>query len=149
MDVDREAPVVGSSEGQIDAPPEVVWGVLTGFELWPSWNPDVKSVEVKGPVAEGTEFRWKSKPGTIKSRIERLDPPRLVGWTGRTMGIGAVHVWRLEPRDGGAYVQTEESFSGLLARLMRGRIQRTLDAALEDGVRYLKAEAERRAGSAR
>ena len=149
MEVDRDAPVVGSSEGQIDAPPEVVWDVLTGFELWPSWNPDVKSVEVSGPVAEGTEFRWKSRPGTIRSRIERLDPPRLVGWTGRTMGIDAVHVWRLEPRDGGTRVRTEESFSGLLARLMRGRIQKTLDSALEDGIRCLKAEAERRTGSAR
>ena len=148
MDVDREAPVVGSAEGRIEAPPEVVWDVLTGFELWPSWNPDVKSVEVKGPVAEGTEFRWKSRPGTIRSRIERLDRPRLVGWTGRTMGIGAVHVWRLDAHDGGTFVRTEESFSGLLARLMRGRIQRTLDAALESGVRNLKVEAERRAGRA-
>ena len=144
MEVDRNAPVVALSEGQIDALPEVVWDVLTGLELWPSWNPDVKSVEVNGPVAEGTEFRWKSKAGTIRSRIERLDPPRLVGWTGRTMGIDAVHVWRLEPRDAGTRVQTEESFSGLLARVMRGRIQKTLDAALENGVRQLKAEAERR-----
>jgi hypothetical protein len=31
---------------------------------------------------------------------------------------------------------------------MRGRLQKTLDEALESGVRQLKAEAERRAGSA-
>ncbi len=148
MEVDRDAPVVGSSEAQVAALPEVVWDVLAGFETWPSWNPDVKSVQIDGPVAEGTTFRWKSKPGTIRSRIERLDRPGLIGWSGRTLGIDAVHVWRLEPRDGGTFVRTEESFSGLLPRLMRGRIQRTLDAALETGVRQLKTEAERRSGAA-
>jgi hypothetical protein len=146
VEVDREAPVVGSSEGQVAALPEVVWDVLAGFETWPAWNPDVKSVEVDGPVAVGTRFRWKTKPGTIRSRIERLDRPSLIGWTGRTLGIEAVHVWRLEPRDGGTFVRTEESFSGLLPRLMRGRLQKALDDALESGVRQLKAEAERRAG---
>jgi hypothetical protein len=148
MEVDRDAPVVGVSEGQVAAPPELVWDVLAGFETWPSWNPDVKSVEINAPIAEGTEFRWKAKAGTIRSRIERLERPRLIGWTGRTLGIDAVHVWRLEPREGGTFVRSEESFSGLLPRLMRGRLQKTLDEALESGVRQLKAEAERRAGSA-
>jgi hypothetical protein len=148
MKVDERAPVLGSAETQVAASPEVVWDILAGFETWPSWNPDVKSVQVDGPVAEGTTFRWKAKPGTIRSRIERLDRPNLIGWTGRTLGIDAVHVWRLEPREGGTFVRTEESFSGLLPRLMRGRIQRTLDAALETGVRQLKAEAERRSGTA-
>jgi uncharacterized protein YndB with AHSA1/START domain len=146
VEVDREAPVVGSSEGQVAAPPEVVWDVLAGLETWPAWNAEVKSVEVDGPVAEGTRFRWKARSGTIRSRIERLDRPTFIGWTGRTLGIDAVHVWRLEPRDGGTFVRTEESFSGLLPRLMRGRLQKALDDALESGLRQLKAEAERRAG---
>jgi uncharacterized protein YndB with AHSA1/START domain len=148
MKVDEHAPVIGSAEAQVAAPPEVVWDILAALETWPSWNPDVKSVQVDGPVAEGTTFRWKAKPGTIRSRIERLDRPSLIGWTGRTLGIDAVHVWRLEPRDSGTFVRTEESFSGLLPRLMRGRIQKTLDAALDTGVRQLKAEAERRSGAA-
>jgi hypothetical protein len=144
MKVDEQAPVVGSAEAHVAAPPEVVWDVLAGLEGWPSWNPDVKSVQVEGPVAEGTTFRWKAKPGTIRSRIERLDRPSLIAWTGRMLAIDAVHVWRLEPREGGTFVRTEESFSGLLPRLMRGRLQKALDAALETGVRQLKAEAERR-----
>jgi hypothetical protein len=63
------------------------------------------------------------------------------------MSIRAVHEWRLEPRDGGALVETEEAYSGLVARLFRGPLQKTLDKALEDGLEHLKREAERRAGA--
>jgi uncharacterized protein YndB with AHSA1/START domain len=146
MKIDEHAPVTGSAEAEVAAPPEVVWDILAGLEGWPSWNHDVKSVQVEGSVAEGTTFRWKAKQGTIRSRIERLDRPSLIAWTGRMLAIEAVHVWRLEPRDGGTFVRTEESFSGLLTRLMRGRLQEALDDALETGIRQLKVEAERRAG---
>jgi uncharacterized protein YndB with AHSA1/START domain len=37
--INEEAPVVGRSEIEIDAAPEVVWDVLTAIERWPSWNP--------------------------------------------------------------------------------------------------------------
>jgi hypothetical protein len=53
----------------------------------------------------------------------------------------------LTPRDGGTLVTTEESFAGWLPRLLRRRMQRTLDQSLEQGVRNLKAEAERRSAA--
>jgi hypothetical protein len=40
--------------------------------------------------------------------------------------------------------RTQESFSGLLARLLRRTLQKTLDRSLEDGLERLKREAERR-----
>jgi hypothetical protein len=46
-------------------------------------------------------------------------------------------------RDGKTFVRTEESYEGLVARLLRGSLQKTFDRALADGLRYLKAEAER------
>ena len=141
------APVRSSRSIQVAAPPEVVWDVLTGFADWPKWNPDVKSMSFDGPLEPGSTFRWKSGPGTIVSTLEEVDPPRRVRWRGRTMSIAALHEYRLEPRDGGTRVETEETFSGLLARLMRGSLQKTLDRALEQGLEHLKAEAERRGSS--
>ena len=141
------APVRSSRSIQVEAPPEVVWDVLTGFADWPKWNPDVKSMSFDGPLEPGSTFRWKSGPGTIVSTLEEVDPPRRVRWRGRTMSIAALHEYRLEPRDGGTRVETEETFSGLLARLMRGSLQKTLDRALEQGLEQLKAEAERRGSS--
>jgi hypothetical protein len=45
-------------------------------------------------------------------------------------------------------VETDESFSGMLARLLRGSLQKQLDRALEEGLEHLKREAERRAAAA-
>jgi hypothetical protein len=100
-----------------------------------------------GLLAPGSEFRWKAGPGTIVSTLQQVEPPRRVSWLGRTMSIKAVHDWRLEPRDGGTLVETEETYSGLVARLFRGQLQKTLDKALEEGLQHLKLEAERRAGA--
>jgi uncharacterized protein YndB with AHSA1/START domain len=140
--------VAVSSKRQIEVavPPETVWAVLTDFAHWPEWNQDVKSMSFDGPLEPGSTFRWKAGPGTIVSTLEQVDPPRYVRWRGKTMSIKAIHEWRLEPRDGGTHVETEESFSGALASLMRGSLQKTLDTSLEDGLGYLQAEAERRAG---
>ena len=140
-----DPPVRSKREVEIAAPPEVVWRVLTGFEQWPDWNPDVKSMSFKGSVAPGSEFRWKSGPGTIVSTLEEVDPPRYIRWRGRTLSIKAVHEWRFEASNGGTRVETDESFSGLLARLFRGSLQKTLDRSTESGLEQLKRESERRA----
>jgi hypothetical protein len=147
VDVDRTAPVVAAAEAEIAASPETVWDVLTGFEDWPAWNPAVSSVSFEGGVVEGAAFRWKAGSARLTSTLQRVERPRLVGWTGKTMGIRAVHVWRLEARDDGTFVQTEESFAGLPVRLMPGRMQRNLQRALDESLEHLGAEAERRQGA--
>ena len=141
------APVKSSAEIEIEAPPQFVWEVLTRFENWPNWNPEVKSMSFAGPLAPGSEFHWKAGPGTIVSTLDRIEPPRYIAWRGRTLTIDAYHEWWLEPRDGGTHVRTEESFSGLLARLLRGTLQKTLDKSLAEGLGHLKREAEGRSAS--
>jgi uncharacterized protein YndB with AHSA1/START domain len=134
-------------EIEIAAPPQVVWDVLTGFERWPQWNPDVKSMSFAGPLAPGSEFRWKAGPGTIVSTLEEVEPPSTVRWRGKTLSIKALHEWRLEPRGDGTHVETEETFSGPLTRIFRGMLQKQLDTSLEDGLAHLKREAERLAAA--
>jgi len=138
-----DSPVVSQAEIEIDAPVDRVWEILTAIERWPAWNPDVKSVSIGDAFAEGSTFRWKAGPGTITSLVEHVDRPRLVAWSGRTFGIRAVHVWRLEARNGKTLARTEESYDGLVARVLRRSLQKTLDTALTDGASYLKAEAEK------
>jgi hypothetical protein len=133
-EVNDQAPVVGASEIEIAAAPEVVWDVLTAIDGWPSWNPQVKSASLEGEIAEGSVFRWKAGPGTITSTLRRVEPPRLIAWTGKTLGIDT-------------FVRTKESYEGLVARLFRGPLQKTLDKALDEGLQHLKAEAERRANA--
>jgi uncharacterized protein YndB with AHSA1/START domain len=142
--INERAPVVGASDIEIAAAPEAVWEVLTAFERWPSWNPQVKSLTMQGGVAPGSVFRWKAGPGTITSTIQRVERPRLIAWTGKTLGIKAIHFWHFEPRNGKTSVRTEESYEGFVARLFRRSLQRTLDRALAEGLRFLKTEVERR-----
>jgi hypothetical protein len=137
------APVVSSVELEIEAPVDAVWDVLVAIDAWPEWNPDVKSASIEGPAAVGTSFRWKAGPSTIRSTIVSAERPRLIAWTGKTLGIRAIHVWRLEPRNGRTLVRTEESYEGLVSRILRRSLQKTLDKALADGVANLKAEAEK------
>jgi hypothetical protein len=141
------APVTGRAETHIDAAREAVWEVLTRLENWPSWNSDVKWMRFDGPLAPGTEFRWKAGPGTIVSKIDRVEPPLYISWRGRTLTIDAYHEWWLEPRDGGTFVRTEEAFFGTLARLLSRPLQKTLDKSFADALERLKSEAERQAGS--
>ena len=133
------------SEIEIAAGPRAVWNVLTDFGRWPNWNPDVKSMAINGDVAPGTEFAWKAGRASIRSKIERVEAPRLIGWTGRTFGASATHVYRLDQSDSGTLVRTEESFEGPLARLLRGQMKKTLQKSLDSGLRHLKRAVERRA----
>lgn len=145
MDINRSAPAVASVETFIDAPPPVVWAVLADLRTWPEWNPDVGSLDLDGPLAPGSEFRWTSGGVRIRSTIREVAQEQRIGWTGQApLGIQAVHTWSFEPEAGGTRVRTEESFEGLLTRLFSGSMQKMLGAALEKNMGALKAEAERR-----
>lgn len=146
MDINRDAPAIASAEAFVDAPPPLVWTVQAGLASWPEWNPDVASVDLRGPLAPGTEFRWKAGGTPISSTLREVEANRRIGWTGHApLGIRAAHTWSFEPEGAGTRVRTEESFDGLLARLFAGPMQRMLAGSLEKGVAALKAEAERRA----
>jgi uncharacterized protein YndB with AHSA1/START domain len=144
----QAAPVATAREITVRASPDLVWDVLTGFDGWPTWNPDVAWVRADGPIAAGMTFRWKSGPGTIRSTIVELDPPRRLVLVGGTLGVAARHDWRLEPAaPASTLVRTEESWSGPLARLLRRRLQARLDRRLDERLAHLRAEAERRAAA--
>jgi uncharacterized protein YndB with AHSA1/START domain len=144
MEINRDAPATAEGELRIDADPETVFAVIAALDRWPSWNPEVKSVRVAGPVQPGTVFRWKAGPSTLLSTLQVVDPPTAIAWTGTTMGIRAVHVFRFQPSDGGTLARSEESWEGLLASLFKGYSRRTLDKGIRGVLGHLKAEAERR-----
>lgn len=144
VDVSRTAPVIESATVEVSAPAEIVWAVLTDFERWPRWNPSVTRMEFSGSLDVGTTFRWVGGGARISSRIEEVEPSRRVVWSGRTLGIAAVHAWSLTPCADGTRVFTEESFAGFLPRVLPGMMRRMLGKALQEGLVALKAEAESR-----
>ena len=143
MDINRKAPAIGSAEALVRAPLDVLWSVQTNFTKWSRWNPDVEYVDIEGPLAPGTEFRWKANGAAITSELQEVEPKRRIVWTGKILGIHAVHVWTFEEQADGVLVRTEESFEGLLARLFAKSMRRMLAAALTKGLDALKTECER------
>jgi hypothetical protein len=147
MAVTAAASVAATREVTVRATRDVVWVTLTEVDRWPAWSPDVEWVRPDGPVAPGMTFRRRSGPGTIHSTIRELEPPHRLVLVGGTLGVAARHDRRLEagPSDTTS-VRTEESWSGPVARLLRGRLQVRLGRRLDERLAHLRAEAERRAG---
>jgi uncharacterized protein YndB with AHSA1/START domain len=144
VQANKAAPAIWTTETVVDAPIETVWRVLSDFAAWPRWNPSVSSIRLDGPVGVGTSFVWVADGSRIVSRLEEVDEPRRLAWSGKILGIRAMHVWEFEPRPSGTFVHTEESFEGLLARLFPGTMRKMLEKALTQGLAALKTEAESR-----
>lgn len=127
----------------VAAAPEVVWELLTSFDRWPAWNPDFTSVSLSGPAAVGSTFRWGDDPVMITSTIQRFEPPRRFAWTTKTLGFTVLNDWMVATGHGKTVL-----ISGVVrrahGRMFRRLLRKSVDRWLGEGLRHLKAEAERR-----
>jgi uncharacterized protein YndB with AHSA1/START domain len=145
MEIDRNAPAIASAESLFRARIGLVWSLLTDIDGWTRWNPDVSRAELRGPLAPGSVFRCKAAGAPIVSTIQEVIPQRRLVWTGRFLGIRAIHAWSFEERPDGVLSRTEESFDGPLVRLLRVPLRSILGSAVQRGLEALQAECERRA----
>jgi len=108
------------TETVIDAPPEVVWRVLTDFASYPDWNPFIRSIEGKPWV--GTRLSVEIQPPGKRSmrfrpRVLRVAKDREFRWIGRVLIAGLFdgeHRFTIIPEDGGSRFVQAEVFTGLL-----------------------------------
>jgi hypothetical protein len=131
----------------IDAPPDVVWTLLTDATGYLNWNPAVISIE--GPIAAGatiTLVSIASPKRTFKLRVAVMEPPHLMVWSdGMPLGLfKGERTYRLHERDGGTEFSMTEVFSGLLSSLISKSIPDLTDSfnQFADG---LKAAADHQA----
>lgn len=143
MEINQSAPVRARATTLIDAPAGRVWDVLTRIEQWPQWNQQVASAQLGGPLEPGTAFHWKAGGLPIRSQLLVLEPGSRIGWSGRSPGIRALHRWQLDQEGESTRVCSEESFQGLLPRLLPGLMRGLLETSLQQGLAALKREAER------
>lgn len=142
MDIDHEAPVQARHEIIVDAPAATAWRLLTEIDSWPQWNPAIARSKLNGPIQEGTSFAWKAGGVSLVSTLQDVVPEQRISWTGKTLGLHAVHTWNLRPTTTGVAVETSKSFAGWLASLLPGMLQKTLDKTLQNWLRDLKQAAE-------
>jgi uncharacterized protein YndB with AHSA1/START domain len=147
MKIDSNAPLSAKKEIEIIAPVEKVWALLTGIDDWPRWQPDVTRAGLRGDLTSGVDFEWNAKGVNITSTIKQIVPRQIIGWTGKSIGMKAIHLWKFEPKGGSTHVTTEESLSGWLPGLIRVFDPAFLDKSLTGSLLTLKHEAEKERGA--
>ena len=138
MTVDLNAPLTGRQEILIDAPIERVWEMQTDIENWPKWQKEVTFAKLDGDLRPGTTFKWKAMGVNITSVLQEVVENESIGWSGRSIGMRAAHIWRFERQGNGTKVITEESLSGWLPRLIKLFKPEFLDESLSKALRTLK-----------
>jgi len=114
----------------IDAPPSLVWGVLTDFSGFHEWNPMVVSAEGRATEGSTATLHYRSNIGLhlrFRVRITRSDAPRELRWVGSRLGISGEHYFQLTAEGARTRFVHGEVFRGPLAGpmgfLFRGQVR--------------------------
>lgn len=142
MNIDHNAPMAARKEILINAPIEKVWSLETDINRWSNWQPGVSQAQLDGELAVGSVFRWKGQGLNIVSTLGEVDAPHRIGWTGKAIGMDAVHIWTFEPAGDQTRVISEESWSGWFTRLLKLFDRQMLEKSIEKSLQVLKQQAE-------
>jgi uncharacterized protein YndB with AHSA1/START domain len=141
--INSKAPVKCSKMVTIRASSERVWAILTDINNWPTWQTDISQSVVHGDVRPGTTFDWKSGGVKINSTLHTVEPYRNFGWTGRSLGMTAIHNWTLMESNGQTIVSVAESMEGFIATLLRRSLNSNIDTGMHNWLTMLKQEIEK------
>ncbi|WP_046245862.1 SRPBCC family protein [Hymenobacter terrenus] len=141
--INASAPVKTHQRIVIEASPAQVWAVLTDINQWSAWQPDIQRPQLNGALQPGTSFDWKSNGAGIHSTLHTVAPATKLGWTGKSLGVYAIHNWTLTAVPNGTEVVVDESMEGILASLFQGPLNRGLAKGTLLWLERLKAEAEK------
>ncbi|WP_298854676.1 SRPBCC domain-containing protein [uncultured Ruegeria sp.] len=138
----------------VDAPPDVVWSVLTDTASYKGWAAFL--VGIHGEIKDGSTITVDFQLDSSKEKLTTLDHTITVVdgtefyWAEKGPGgIRDNHHFRVEPLEGGKtrFVQSDEIMGGITF-LMGGRLAKMYVDGYKAFNRGLKAEAERRVQSA-
>ena len=142
--MNAKAPVTFMRSIEINASPEKVWDVLTGINEWSNWQTDIKKAFIKGSLTIGATFDWVSGGAKIHSTIHTVQPFEAIGWTGKGIGIFAIHNWMMQERDGVVTVHVHESMEGFLPNILKGYLNKSLERSVGRWMEFLKEECEKK-----
>lgn len=132
---------------RIEAPPEVVWQVLTDAPSYSKWNSTV--VSLTGNIAPEGRLALVSKVApkrTFKLKVSVFDAPKRMVWEdGNSMFLG-VRTFTLVSPDGNTTFAMSETFSGGMLGMIAGKLP-DFTGDFEAFAADLKREAEARAAA--
>ena len=143
MDINNDAVLTTSKEVEIHAPISVVWKIHADINAWKNWHPDISSAVLKGNLAAGSTFEWKSDGYKLNSTIIEAEENNILAWKGEGFGASAIHVWEFSALDNGnTLVRTKESMDGWLVKIFKGMMNKKLNSSLDTWLSALKSQAE-------
>jgi len=139
------------TEIEIAAPPAKVWSILTDISKWQDWNPVIN--KSSGTAAIGSELnitmcgKEDGKDGPNYSpTVTKLEEAKKFSWRA-TMMAGFIFtngkIIELEETSSGTRLVHKETFSGMMAAMMRGQMEKGVPPMLNKFNNALKELAEK------
>lgn len=144
----RFTSVAACAESRVaDLPAAALVATLADFARWPEFVPGVTQMTAPTALEPGAAFTWTNAGSRIASTLATVTPGIELSWEGRAMWLRADHRNRIEQRDGGVALVSEETMTGFGVGVLMPAAK--LAASLAEFVEAVIAEAERRAAPAR
>lgn len=136
----------------VDVEPEVAFDTLADHDAWREWMP--RSFRPVGPslgtlrVGMKVPVRIQPLPMTTPIAVRLVERPGELTWTGGSPGMRADHRFVFEARKGGGTrIRSIETWSGVLARVLKPVVKRGAERVGRALVEGLKKGALARAAS--
>ncbi len=143
MKIDSHAPLIAKKRELINAPINHVWKIQSDINNWPKWQKEISDAKLHGKLAKGTTFTWKAMGMNINSKLQEVIENKVIGWSGESFGMNAIHIWKFEKQGNKTLVTTEESLSGWFPRLIKLFKADFLEQSLTKALLNLKNQAEK------
>ncbi len=139
-----------TTEIDIAAPPEKVWGILVDVEKWQAWSPVINASSGDAAVGSSVSITMIGKDAgkdgpTYSPEILQLDEPRILHWRAHML-TGFVFtndkIIELQKTDTGTKLIHKETFKGMMAVLMKGQMEKGVSPILNAMNEALKQQAE-------
>jgi hypothetical protein len=122
----RMNPFTIETQIEIDAPPDVVWQVLTDFDAYPEWNPALVGMSGDLEVGKTLRFSTDDTPDalTFEPVVREVRPGEHLRWEGQLLVPGLFdgeHFFDLELLpNGGTRLTQSEHFRGITVPFLSG-----------------------------
>lgn len=136
------------TEIAIEAPPQVVWEILSDLARYSEWNPFV--IEAEGTFSVGSRLKVRLQPPggrvtTFRPTVTVVEPERTFEWLGH-LGVRGLfdgrHRYQLEPTPAGTRLVQSEQFGGILVPVLSRSLETSTRAGFEAMNHAIKARSE-------
>ncbi|MEZ5041878.1 MAG: SRPBCC domain-containing protein [Saprospiraceae bacterium] len=136
------------NEIEINAQPQVVWGILINAKEWHTYNKGAQSpIEFVDTTAktlqDGLKFNFHTMGLKFQPIINEFVPYERLAWTSRIKSIQGYHAWVIVPTANGCRLITAESQNGFLTFMQKVFQPKKLLKLHDEWLNLIKERAEK------